>query len=119
MSRHHRKRAARRRTAALIRRKHDAPRKLQSTAALAHAQGRELNEVLDEAPLSRFHLPAVQVPAMGFFTDAYDLFVIGIASSLIMADWHLSPARLARHDAEGVLSGCWCSAASPACATAG
>jgi hypothetical protein len=29
---------------------------------------------------------------MRFFTDAYDLFVIGIASSLIMADWHLSPA---------------------------
>lgn len=40
---------ARRRTAALIRRKHDAPRKLQSTAARAHARGRELTEVLDEA----------------------------------------------------------------------
>jgi MFS family permease len=32
---------------------------------------------------------------MGFFTDAYDLFVIGIASTLIAKEWHLSPGRLA------------------------
>jgi MFS transporter, PHS family, inorganic phosphate transporter len=32
---------------------------------------------------------------MGFFTDAYDLFVIGIASALITKDWNLSSDRLA------------------------
>src|SRR6266705_1632748 len=32
---------------------------------------------------------------MGFFTDAYDLFVIGIASTLIAAQWNLSSGRLA------------------------
>jgi len=32
---------------------------------------------------------------MGFFTDAYDLFVIGVASTLVTQDWHLSAARLA------------------------
>jgi MFS family permease len=32
---------------------------------------------------------------MGFFTDAYDLFVIGIASTLIKQDWHLDTGRLA------------------------
>src|SRR5260370_16750426 len=32
---------------------------------------------------------------MGFFTDAYDLFVIGIASTLIKAEWNLSSGRLA------------------------
>jgi MFS transporter, PHS family, inorganic phosphate transporter len=32
---------------------------------------------------------------MGFFTDAYDLFVIGIASTLITKDWNLSPGKLA------------------------
>jgi MFS family permease len=32
---------------------------------------------------------------MGFFTDAYDLFVIGIASTLITKEWHLSSDRLA------------------------
>ena len=50
---------------------------------------------LDEASLSRFHLRAVLVSGMGFFTDAYDLFVIGIASTLIAKEWHLSSGRLA------------------------
>jgi MFS transporter, PHS family, inorganic phosphate transporter len=50
---------------------------------------------LDDATLSRFHLRAVVVSGMGFFTDAYDLFVIGIASTLIKQDWHLTTGRLA------------------------
>src|SRR5204863_5129160 len=32
---------------------------------------------------------------MGFFTDAYDLFIIGIASTLIVKDWNLSSGGLA------------------------
>jgi len=48
---------------------------------------------LDEASLSRFHLRAVLASGMGFFTDAYDLFVIGIASALItMLGAALSPS---------------------------
>jgi MFS transporter, PHS family, inorganic phosphate transporter len=35
---------------------------------------------LDEASLSRFHMRAVVASGVGFFTDAYDLFVIGIAA---------------------------------------
>jgi PHS family inorganic phosphate transporter-like MFS transporter len=50
---------------------------------------------LDEASLGRVHLRAVVASGVGFFTDAYDLFVIGIASTLITKDWHLSPAHLA------------------------
>jgi PHS family inorganic phosphate transporter-like MFS transporter len=50
---------------------------------------------LDEASLSRTHLRAVLASGMGFFTDAYDLFVIGIAAALITRDWGLSPGRLA------------------------
>jgi MFS family permease len=50
---------------------------------------------LDEAALSRFHLRAVLVSGMGFFTDAYDLFVIGIASTLIAKEWNLSSGKLA------------------------
>ncbi len=38
---------------------------------------------------------AVLASGMGFFTDAYDLFVIGIASALITKDWNLSSGRLA------------------------
>jgi MFS transporter, PHS family, inorganic phosphate transporter len=37
----------------------------------------------------------VVASGVGFFTDAYDLFVIGIASALIAKDWHLSPGQLA------------------------
>jgi MFS family permease len=50
---------------------------------------------LDDAAVSRFHLRAVLVSGMGFFTDAYDLFVIGIASALIKQEWHLGAGRLA------------------------
>jgi MFS transporter, PHS family, inorganic phosphate transporter len=58
-------------------------------------QARDLLTALDDAPLSRFHLRAVLASGMGFFTDAYDLFVIGIASALITKDWNLSSGRLA------------------------
>ena len=50
---------------------------------------------LDEASLNRSHLRAVVASGVGFFTDAYDLFVIGIASTLITKDWHLGSGQLA------------------------
>jgi PHS family inorganic phosphate transporter-like MFS transporter len=62
---------------------------------VADIQSRDLVAALDEASLSRFHLRAVLVSGMGFFTDAYDLFIIGIASTLIAKEWHLSSGRLA------------------------
>jgi MFS transporter, PHS family, inorganic phosphate transporter len=58
-------------------------------------RAKDLITALDEASLSRFHLRAVLVSGMGFFTDAYDLFVIGIAPTLIAAQWNLSSGRLA------------------------
>ena len=62
---------------------------------MAEVRAKDLITALDEASLSRFHLRAVLVSGMGFFTDAYDLFVIGIASTLIAKDWGLSSGRLA------------------------
>ena len=62
---------------------------------MADVQSRDLIAALDEASLSKFHLRAVLVSGMGFFTDAYDLFVIGIASALITKDWNLSSGHLA------------------------
>jgi hypothetical protein len=50
---------------------------------------------LDEASLSGFHLRAVVASGVGFFIDAYDLFVIGIASALITKDLHLGSGQLA------------------------
>ena len=52
--------------------------------------GVELIDALNEAPISRFHTKAIFTSGMGFFTDAYDLFIIGTASSLIATQWHLS-----------------------------
>jgi len=54
-----------------------------------------LISALDEAPVSRFHLRAALVSGMGFFTDAYDLFIIGIVSTLLKTEWQLSSGRLA------------------------
>ena len=62
---------------------------------MAEVRSGNLVAALDEASLSRFHLRAVLVSGMGFFTDAYDLFVIGIASTLIAKAWHLSSSQLA------------------------
>ena len=63
--------------------------------AVTEVRAKDLITALDEASLSRFHLRAVLASGMGFFTDAYDLFVIGIASALITKDWNLSSGRLA------------------------
>lgn len=49
-----------------------------------------LEKALDDAPLSLFHLRAMLISGLGFFTDAYDLFIIGAALVLIKEDWHLS-----------------------------
>jgi len=46
----------------------------------------------DEAALRR---RALLVSGVGFFTDAYDLFVIGIVSTLLKGEWHLGPSQLA------------------------
>jgi MFS transporter, PHS family, inorganic phosphate transporter len=62
---------------------------------VTEVRARDLIAELDEASLSRFHLRAVLVSGMGFFTDAYDLFVIGIASTLIAKEWGLSSGELA------------------------
>ncbi len=58
-------------------------------------RARDLIAELDEASLGRVHLRAVLASGTGFFTDAYDLFVIGVASALITKDWSLSPGHLA------------------------
>jgi MFS family permease len=49
-----------------------------------------VGELLDEAPRSHFHRRAVVISGVGFFTDAYDLFVISTVATLVTAQWHLS-----------------------------
>jgi len=76
--------------------------------AVADIQSGDLVAALDEAPLSRFHLRAVVASGMGFFTDAYDLFVIGIASTLIAKEWNLSSGKLALLNSVMLAAQCVC-----------
>jgi MFS transporter, PHS family, inorganic phosphate transporter len=48
---------------------------------------------LDEVPIGRFHRRTVVISGMGFFTDAYDLFVISTVAALVSAQWKLSTAE--------------------------
>ncbi len=50
---------------------------------------------LDETKIKTFHWRIVFTAGMGFFTDAYDLFVIGVASVILMPIWHLTTSQLA------------------------
>lgn len=53
-----------------------------------------VTQSLNEAPMGLFHLRAVLTAGMGFFTDAYDLFIIGAALVLIKAQWHPTNAMV-------------------------
>ncbi|MBV9288578.1 MAG: MFS transporter [Hyphomicrobiales bacterium] len=46
---------------------------------------------MDEAKLTPLHWRIMFISGMGFFTDAYDLFIIGVAMALIKEEWRISP----------------------------
>jgi MFS transporter, PHS family, inorganic phosphate transporter len=48
-----------------------------------------------ESSMGRLRKRALLVSGVGFFTDAYDLFVIGIVSTLLKSEWHLDTRQLA------------------------
>jgi MFS transporter, PHS family, inorganic phosphate transporter len=54
------------------------------------AAGADPFQALDDSKISKFQLKIMFVSGMGFFTDAYDLFVIGIVVALIETQWKLS-----------------------------
>ncbi|MHB1953638.1 MAG: MFS transporter [Sulfobacillus sp.] len=53
-----------------------------------------ISQTLNDAPLGLFHFRAVVTAGMGFFTDAYDLFIIGAALVLIKQQWHPSSSLI-------------------------
>ena len=66
--------------------------------ASSRFEGRALSpelvaEALDTARVSKFHRRAVLVSGAGFFTDAYDLFVIGTVAALVSVQWHLGTTQ--------------------------
>lgn len=58
-------------------------------------QAENLALELDEQELNHLHWRMVITAGMGFFTDAYDLFVIGVVTALLMPLWHLTASQIA------------------------
>ena len=59
---------------------------------------------LDESALSKFHFKAVITSGMGFFTDAYDLFIIGVVIALLKPLWHLTALEVSLLGSTALLS---------------
>ena len=53
--------------------------------------GNDLLRQLDESGITRAHWKIMFISGMGFLTDAYDLFIIGVVMSIIKHQWHVSP----------------------------
>src|ERR1022692_3168851 len=51
-------------------------------------------ETLDDSKVTRFQWKIMFISGMGFFTDAYDLFVIGIVVVLLTPEWGLSTSQI-------------------------
>jgi MFS family permease len=51
---------------------------------------RELLAQMDEAPAGWEHWKILITSGMGFFTDAYDLFIIGIVISVVRTEWPIA-----------------------------
>ncbi len=49
---------------------------------------------LDDSTLSGFHFKTMLTSGMGFFTDAYDLFIIGVALAILTPLWHLNALQI-------------------------
>ncbi|MDA8398455.1 MAG: MFS transporter [Actinomycetota bacterium] len=54
----------------------------------------EIYRPLDEAAINSKHWLTVLTAGMGFFTDAYDLFIIGTVTAILTPIWHLSTGEL-------------------------
>jgi PHS family inorganic phosphate transporter-like MFS transporter len=63
-----------------------------SDATAAPNQG--VFQTLDDSKISRFQMKIMFVSGMGFFTDAYDLFVIGIVVKLLTTQWNLATTQV-------------------------
>ena len=51
-------------------------------------------ETLDESAVTRFQWKIMFISGMGFFTDAYDLFIIGVVVALLKPEWQLSTSQV-------------------------
>ncbi|KAF9223533.1 phosphate permease [Gyrodon lividus] len=59
------------------------PEKGQGTTSVLNDRRRAALAEIDNAPFSWFHVKVCLVAGVGFFTDAYDIFAISIAASML------------------------------------
>ena len=77
---------------------------------------------IDDAKLSAFHFKAAATAGAGFFTDSYDLNVIGTVTLLATPQFHLNGGRISMLTSSTLLavaSARCCSVASVTCLGAG
>jgi len=67
---------------------------VEGDAVSSARSGQSVLAALDNSALSRFHLKAMLTSGMGFFTDAYDLFIIGVVLAILTPLWNLSPFQV-------------------------
>jgi MFS transporter, PHS family, inorganic phosphate transporter len=67
---------------------------LPAVAGNAVSSARSVLAALDDSALSGFHFKAMLTSGMGFFTDAYDLFIIGVALAILTPLWNLTPFQV-------------------------
>ncbi len=65
---------------------------------------RSILEALEETPLQKFHWRTMFTAGMGFFTDAYDLFIIGVVTTLLSSQWDLSKTQIGLLNATSLIS---------------
>src|SRR5579871_1571648 len=58
----------------------------------------------DNAKVSKEHWKIMFISGMGFFTDAYDLFVIGVVMSLVKPIWHVGKVEESLVDSTALLA---------------
>lgn len=68
------------------------PASLHEEDAVASAEA--ILARLDASSVSGFHVKALLTSGMGFFTDAYDLFIIGVALAILTPIWHLTSLEI-------------------------
>ena len=61
------------------------------SATTVSQPGADLLRQLDDSGITPMHWKIMFISGMGFFTDAYDLFVIGVVMSLLKGQWQVSP----------------------------
>ena len=49
---------------------------------------------MDDSKITKQHWKIMFISGTGFFTDAYDLFIIGVVMSILKDEWHPSPVAV-------------------------